>query len=224
MRSAVLVGAAGVGALAFARKTLRNLGATCAERRATLPGDELVPATKSRSTMAVTIDAPPSAVWPWLVQMGCDRAGFYSWDRLDNGGRPSATEIHPEWQTLEIGDRMLCTPNGRYWFQVEQLESERLLVLRSSIDVRTHRPFDPAGPRPRFFVDGVWAFVLEQLPEGKTRLVVRSFGAVQPRLLLGAVNVVFVDPAHFVMQRRQLRNLKRRAEGVRPEPELAAVA
>lgn len=224
MKSAVLVGAAGVGALAFTRKQLRNLGATCAERRATLPGDELVPGAKSRSTMAITIDAPPSAVWPWLVQMGCDRAGFYSWDRLDNGGRPSATEIHPEWQTLEAGDRMLCTPNGRYWFQVERLEPERVLVLRSSIDVRTHKPFDPAGPRPRFFADGVWTFVLEELPDGKTRLVVRSFGAVRPRVLLGATNVVFMDPAHVVMQVLQLRNLKRRAESRLREPVLVAAA
>lgn len=224
MRSAVLVGAAGVGALAFARKRLRNLGATRAERRALLPGDELVPGAKNSSTMAITIDAPPSAVWPWLVQMGCDRAGFYSWDRLDNGGRPSATEINPEWQTVEVGDRMLCTPNGRYWFQVERLEPERLLVLRSSIDIRTHRPFQPAGPRPRSFVDGVWTFVLEDLPDEKTRLVVRSFGIVRPRLLLGAAKMVFMDPAHFVMQVRQLQNLKRRAESPFREPVLVAAA
>jgi hypothetical protein len=76
MRKAVVVAAAGVGVLARARRQLRNLGATRAERRATLPGDEIVPGARGRSTMAVTIDAPPSAVWPWLVQMGCDRAGF----------------------------------------------------------------------------------------------------------------------------------------------------
>ena len=95
MTRAVVPAAAGVGALAFSRRKLRNIGATRAERRSILPGDELVPGASSRSTMAVTIDMPPSDVWPWLVQMGCDRAGFYSWDRLDNGGRPSATEIHP---------------------------------------------------------------------------------------------------------------------------------
>lgn len=223
MRRTVAVGA-GIGALALTRKELRNLGATCAERRVTLPGDEIVAGAKSASTMAITIDAPPSAVWPWLVQMGCDRGGFYSWDRLDNGGRPSATEIHPEWQALDVGDRVLCTPDGRYWFQVERLEPERVLVLRSSIDVRTQKPFDPAGPRPRFFADGVWTFVLEALPDGKTRLVVRSFGAVRPRLLLGAANLVFMDPAHVVMQVRQLQNLKRRAEGPLREPVLVAAA
>jgi hypothetical protein len=172
----------------------------------------------------VTIDAPPSAVWPWLVQMGCDRGGFYSWDRLDNGGRPSATEIHPEWQTLAVGDRVMSTPDGRGWFTVERLERERVLVLRASIDVGGRRPFNGSGPTPRLFSDGVWAFVLDELPEGRTRLVVRAHGVVRPRLLLGAANLVFWDPAHVVMQARQLRNLKRRAETSLPEPELAAAA
>jgi proline iminopeptidase len=218
------MGAAGVCALTCARKELRNLGATRVERWKTLPGDEIVPGAKSASTMAVTIDMPPSAVWPWLVQMGCDRVGFYSWDQLDNGGRPSATEIHPEWQSLEVGDRIVSMPDGSAWFNVERLEPERVLVLRSSIDVRRRRPFDPSGPRPRFFADGVWSFVLSELPEGRTRLVVRSYGIARPRLLLGAVNVVFWDPAHVVMQTRQLRNLKRLVESPLREPVLVAAA
>ena len=224
MRRAVVPAVAGVGALALARKRLRNLGATRAERWARLPGDEVVPEAKGSSTMAITIDAPPADVWPWLVQMGCDRAGFYSWDRLDNGGRPSATEIHPEWQTLGVGDRIVCTPDGRAWFDVEQLEPERALVLRSSLDVRRRTPFDPSGSRPRFFVEGVWTFALHELPEGKTRLVVRSFGIARPRLLFGAVNLVFWDPAHVVMQTRQLRNLKRLVESPLQEPVLVAAA
>jgi proline iminopeptidase len=224
MRKAVVGAALGAAALARARRELRNLGATRVERWKTLPGDEIVPGAKSSSTMAVTIDLPPSEVWPWLVQMGCDRAGFYSWDHLDNGGRPSATEIHPEWQTLAVGDRIVCTPDGQAWFNVERLEPERVLVLRSSIDVRRRTPFDASGPRPRFFVDGVWTFVLHEFPEGRTRLVVRSFGIARPRLLLGAVNLVFWDPAHVVMQTRQLRNLKRLVESPLQEPVLVAAA
>jgi hypothetical protein len=156
--------------------------------------------------------------------MGCDRAGFYSWDRLDNGGRPSATEIHPEWQSLSVGDRVLCTPDWRAWFDVERLEPERVLVLRSSIDFRRGSPFVPGEPRPRFFADGVWTFVLDELPEGKTRLVVRSLGIGGPQLLFGAGNLVFWDPAHVVMQTRQLRNLKRLAEAPLREPVLVAAA
>ena len=224
MKKAVVVAAAGVGVLARARKQLRNLGATRSERRATLPGDEIVAGTRGRSTMAVTIDMPPSEVWPWLVQMGCDRAGFYSWDRLDNGGRPSSTEIHPEWQGLAVGDRVTATPDGHWWFTVDRLEPERVLVLRSSVHIGARKPLDPAAPRPRFFLDGVWTFVLDELPDGKTRLVVRSFGAARPRLLLGAVNLALGDPAHVVMQTRQLHNLKRRAEAPLREPVLVAAA
>ena len=100
----------------------------------------------------MTIDAPPALVWPWLVQMGCDRAGWYSWDRLDNGSVPSAERIHPEWQTLAVGDRLVSTPSGGAWFVVAALEWERFLGLRPSLDWRG-RPFDPAGPRPRGYLD-----------------------------------------------------------------------
>jgi hypothetical protein len=223
MRKAVAVAGGVVGALALARRRLRNLGATGAERDAFLPGDETVPAAKGRSTMAITIDAPPSEVWPWLVQMGCDRAGFYSWDRLDNGGRPSATAIRPEWQGLEVGDRVLCTPGGGWWFTVERLEPEHVLVLRSSIDVGERRQFDPSGPPPRFFSDSIWTFVLREHPDGRTRLLVRSFGVTRPRVL-GLANVAFWDAAHVVMQVRQLRNLKRRAESLQRETVLVAVS
>ena len=223
MRSSVLVGAAVVGTAGISRKRLRNLGATRAERQAALPGDELVAGAKRPSTMAITIDAPPSAVWPWLAQMGCDRAGFYSWDRLDNGGRPSATEIHPEWQALSVGHRMACAPDGRWWFTVERLEPERLLVLRSSIDVGRREPFDPSAVRPRFAIEGVWTFLLGELPDRKTRLVARANGVVRPRLL-AVGNLVFWDPAHAVMQARQLRNLKQRAERIRPQEVVAAAA
>lgn len=223
MKRPLLAGVAGVGAFALFRKRLRNLGATSHERRATLPGDELVPGAKSASTMAITIDAPPSAVWPWLVQMGCDRGGFYSWDRLDNGGRPSATGIHPEWQAVAVGDRVSCTPDGHWWFEVERLEPDRMLVLPSSIDLGRKEPFEPSARRPRFGSDGTWAFVLDELPNGKTRLVVRANGVVRPRML-GAANLLFWDPVHVVMQTRQLHNLKRRAEGARSEQVLAGAA
>ena len=118
---------------------------------------------------------------------------------------------------------MLCTPDGHWWFKVERLEPDRVLVLRSSIDIGRRQPFDPSGARPRFAVDGVWAFVLDELPEGRTRLVVRSNGLVRPRLL-GVANVIFWDPVHVGMQARQLRNLKRRAESMRPGKVLAAAA
>ena len=78
----------------------RRVHAPAAVAQTPFPGAELIPGGRRGATMAVTIDAPPARVWPWLLQMGCDRAGWYSWDRLDNAGRPSAEHIIPEWQTL----------------------------------------------------------------------------------------------------------------------------
>src|SRR5450755_2528007 len=104
-KRALLVGLAAAGGYgALLRPRLRRWRATDAEVAAPYPGAHLVPGGKRGATMATTIDAPPSQVWPWLVQMGCDRAGWYSWDRLDHGGISSQTRIHPEWQHIQVGD------------------------------------------------------------------------------------------------------------------------
>ena len=88
-------------------------GATAAEAVAELPGDTLVPTAQYRATRAITIDAPASAVWPWLVRVGCLRAGFYSDDLLENLTRPSATTIIPEFRHLEVGQLVPMAPPGR---------------------------------------------------------------------------------------------------------------
>jgi proline iminopeptidase len=95
-------------------------GASDEEVREPYPGADLIPGGQRGATMAVTIDAPPSRVWPWLVQMGCDRAGWHSWDRLDNGGVPSAERVHPEWQAWRWGSPGL-NPSGGAWFEVAAL-------------------------------------------------------------------------------------------------------
>jgi proline iminopeptidase len=161
--------------------------------------------------MAVTIDAPPSALWSWLAQMGCDRAGWYSWDRLDNGGVPSAEQIHPEWQEIAVGDRLISTPSGSAWFEVAALEPPHFLALRASFDLRG-RPFEPAGPRPPHYTDSVWCFLLRALPGDRTRLVVSGYADARPRLLQRVLDFVFWEPAHWIMQTRQFANLKRRVE------------
>jgi proline iminopeptidase len=162
--------------------------------------------------MAITLDAPPSRVWPWLAQMGCDRAGWYAWDCLDNGGVPSARRIHQEWQTLSVGDRLASIPSGRAWFEVAAVEPQRFLGLRASLDWRG-RPFDRAGARPRAYIDALWGFQLRAWPEGRTRLVVSSYSSARPRLGQLLADFVFWEPAHWVMQTRQFANLKRRVEG-----------
>lgn len=186
-------------------------GATREEIEAEWPGDHEIPGGRAGATMACTIPAPPSAVWPWLVQMGCDRAGFYSWDRLDNGGRPSATRIHPEWQTLAQGDRIFAVPDRSVWFDVAGLEPERTLVLRSSLSLPRARNFDPRGALPRAYSDSTWAFHLRPAAGGATRLVVRSFSRSRPKPLTRGADLLFWEPAHWLMQRRQFAGLRRRA-------------
>ena len=111
-----LVGGAGLVAAAYAlvlRPRLVRWGASDEEVARRFPGEELIPGGTRAATMAITIEAPPAEVWPWLVQMGCNRAGWYSWDRLDNGGRQSAHELHLEWLDLSVGDRLTAwSPGG----------------------------------------------------------------------------------------------------------------
>lgn len=211
MRVVVLV-VASAAALA-SRAHLRNLGATAEEVSSALGGDELLPDAHTSSTMAITIAAPRWAVWPWLVQMGCRRAGWYSYDRLDNAGMPSAERLEREWQHVAVGDRMPSNPSGRSWFDVAAIEHERLLVLRASLNVPSGRPYDPQAGRPCWFSASTWAFVLERDEAENTRLLVRTRNVARPRLLTSAANLIFWDPAHVVMERRQLLNLRRRAEG-----------
>ncbi|MCF4137235.1 hypothetical protein L1856_11200 [Streptomyces sp. Tue 6430] len=129
------------------RPRMLTRGATREEAARPLPGDDLVPGADSRSTMATTLPAPPSQVWPWLAQMGCDRGGWYSWDRLDNGGRPSVDRLVPRWQGLEPGQRLASVPGGSAWFTVAVLVPERTLVLRADMRLPSGRPFDPSTSR-----------------------------------------------------------------------------
>src|SRR6516165_2776918 len=137
-----IAGAAAAAAVVYAawvRPRLMRWGATDEEAAGPYPGAELVPGGVRSGAMAVTIGAPPDQVWPWLVQMGSDRGGWYSWDRLDNAGRPSATQVHPEWQDLAVGDRL------KFWvpfvgpadsYDVRVLEQGQFLGLYGLTDLQ----------------------------------------------------------------------------------------
>lgn len=209
--AAVAAAAAVVTAyLAVVRPRLLRAGATAAEANGPYPGDGLIPDGTRSGTMAVTIDAPRSRVWAWLVQMGTDRAGWYSWDRLDNFGHASVWTIHPEWQEIFVGDHLAGTPDGSQWWEVAALEPEKFLGLRMSLDLRG-RPFDPAGQRPRYFTDSLWGFELKDVAGGRTRLVVSGYWSFRPKWLQPLLSVLLLEPSHWVMQTRQFTNLKRRA-------------
>jgi hypothetical protein len=166
-----------------------------AEHAWRLPGDDLLPDARAQLTHATAIAAPPADVWPWLVQMGCQRGGWYSWDRLDNGGRRSAEEIVPELQHLAVGDVLPWRPEGADGFQVLRVEPDRALVLRSAA--------------PDF--EGTWAFVLEPLPLGRTRLVTRYRAAYPPSPRM-TLTLSFMAAVHAFMERKQLRTIKHHAE------------
>ena len=197
--------------LAVVRPRLLRAGATPGEANGPYPGDGLIPDGTRSATMAVTIDVPRSRVWPWLVQMGTDRGGWYSWDRLDNFGRTSARSIRPEWQNIAVGDHLAGTPDGSQWWEVAALDPERFLGLRMSLDLRG-RPFDPVGERPRYFTDSLWGFELKDVAGGRTRVIVSGYWSFRPKWLQPVLSILLLEPSHWVMQTRQFENLKRRAE------------
>jgi hypothetical protein len=209
---AVLLGLGGAYAL-WVRPRLLRWGATPDEVLEPFPGSNIVPEGRRGATMAITIDAPASEVWPWLLQMGCGRAGWYSWDRLDNAGSASACRLHPEWQAVSVGQKIDSTPSGDHWFEVAALEPERFFALRAAFTQRG-RQYDATGPRPRSFLDTLWAFQLKTMPGGQTRLVVSGYTAGRPRLITWLSGLLFWEPVHCLMQKRQLTNIKRRAEAL----------
>ncbi len=194
----------------------RTYGSTRAERRQSLPGDDIVARPVVRTDHAVTIDAPPAAVWPWLVQMGWGRGGWYTarWvDRLlfpANG--PSADRVVPELQDIDVGTFIPDgPPRAECGFHVVALEPERALVLRSNSHL-------PISWRDRATLDWTWAFVLTAVDGGRgTRYHFRSRWVSRP-WWLSAVGWLLIVPADFVMSRDMLRGVKARAERHRERP------
>jgi hypothetical protein len=174
-----------------------------------LEGDDLLPDAAAQLTHGVTIRATPEAIWPWLVQMGCRRAGWYSYDFLDNGGIESAREIVAEIQNLKVGDILKATPEGEDGFEVPRIEPPRALVLGGLFDPVSHSQLPFTAARPQRYWHVSWAFVLEPL-DGETRLLVRARAAFSPRERLHAA---WIRPVHHFMERAQLRGLAARVEG-----------
>ena len=181
------------GAVAyFLRRPVLTWGATRYEAAARLPGDELLEDASGIATRAITIDAPASAVWPWIAQMGpSPRAGAYTYDWIENLlglDMHSAEEVLPEFQDPQVGDELAYGANR---MRFERVEPERVLALRSN--------------------DGnwVWSFVLDE-QEGTTRLISRNRFRL-PRLR-DRVGMVPMEPGSLVMERKMLRGIKQRAE------------
>lgn len=191
----------------------RTYGSTAVERAAVLPGDDIIASPSAQTDHAITIDAPTSAIWTWLVQMGWGRGGWYTarWvDRLlfpANG--PSSGVVVPELQDVRVGtfipDGPPETECGLY---VVELQPERALVLRSNSHL-------PMSWRRRASLDWTWSFVLTPTDDGRrTRYHFRSRWATAP-WWFSAVGLLGVVPADFVMSHDHLRGVRSRAEAVR---------
>jgi len=183
------------------------------EKSRRLPGDELIDDPQGRVTYAITIDASPAEIFPWLKQMGCQRAGWYSYDRLDNGGKPSAEWIIPELQQVEVGDYFPATPNDPpgSGFRVTDIKENKYLLLSTFSRLPSMQPVE-AGEQPEKYWRTTWLFFLEPLEKRRTRLIVRNNLGYKPRWVGIPANLMIL-PIHFIMQRRQLLNIKERAEG-----------
>jgi hypothetical protein len=177
-------------------------GATDAEVAAAMPGDTLVPDPSFNATRAITIQASPELVWPWIVQLGAGRAGFYSYDLLDNAARPSADEILPEFQETRVGDwvPMASKVTEATAFKVEALEPDRWLLWG--------KPHSS------------WAWTLSRLEGGGTRLVTRLRERYPWRSAPGAalLTVVLFEFGDFPMMRKLLLGIRGRAEALAAQP------
>jgi hypothetical protein len=217
-----------------ARAAFRTWGLDASEATRLLPGDEIVTDAEAIDTRGIDIDAPPEKVWPWLVQMGYGRAGWYSYDQLDMN-QPSADHIVPELQALGVGDIVPTHPGGGFEVRViepgealvlyadrklidEQAAAARHTLAEASVNIRATGKYLDASMRGDF--QASWAFVLEPRPEGRTRLIERFRGHMD--LPVEAGPAAQVAPAIagkallfglFVMVRRQMLGIRDRAEG-----------
>jgi hypothetical protein len=201
---------AAAGGYAVLYRLGQTWGATVQEQRQALAGDELLPEATALTTHAITIAAPAQEVWPWLVQMGWGRAGWYTYRWVDRllfpANGPSSTRILPEHQRLQVGDRVPDgPPEADCWFTVEQLEPERLLVLRSTRHL-------PASWRQRgLAMEWIWSWHLHEPTPGSTRLIQRNRMRLHPRWFERGFLATIV-PADFIVARSHLQGLQRRAQ------------
>jgi hypothetical protein len=210
MGATAALGAMGLGAAYYRRfrSWQRRWGATDEELQRTFPGDELAPEADLVEMRVITVKATPATIWPWLVQIGQGRAGFYSFDWLENLAglkMKNARGINPDWQHLQVGDILPVEPSGK-GFKVSLIEPERALVLGGRqgqagvLEAFTQRA-------PVFS----WAFILVPLDSERTRLISRFRGQSQPSPWI-KLSDVLVEPLDFLMTRRMLLGIKQRAE------------
>lgn len=179
--------------LSFIRPRQVRWGATDEEVTLILPGDEIVRQPSFNATRAVTIQTRPQRVWPWLLQLGSRRAGWYSLDWIDNAGIHSAERIIPEFQRMDIGDFVPMTPDGKNGMWVKDCETNRYMLWWDKKSTST------------------WLWWLEPIGENQTRLITR----LRVRYSWTSIWLLYYllqDVGDIVMMRKCMLGIKRRAE------------
>jgi hypothetical protein len=201
-----ILGGASLGVyLRFIRPWQLRWGATDEEVARAIPGDDVVKQPTFNATRAVTIQARPEEIWPWLVQIGIKRAGWYSYDWIDNLGIPSAERILPEWQHVAVGDLIPISPDGRVGQWVKAFEPNQWMLW-----------WDNKG-------DVTWYWGLYPQDDSSTRLITRvriHYRWTKPSILLNLP----LDVGDIVMMRKCLLGIKRRAEMLAAERTREATA
>jgi hypothetical protein len=170
-------------------------GATDEEVARTMPGDDIVASPTFNATRAISIQAAPEEIWPWIVQMGLGRAGWYSYDWIDNLGRSSSRDVIANYQLPQPGDLVPVSPDGKHGFHVKSLDRHKWLLW-----------WDRRG-------DVTWAWGLYPQAGGPTRLVTRirmRYDWKSPKILF----LLAVDAGDIIMMRKCLQGIKERAESV----------
>lgn len=194
-------------------------GASDEEASQYLPGDDLVVLPQLQATHAITIDAPPAAVWPWLVQMGQGRGGLYSYDWPENLlglNIHSVNRVLPEHQNLKVGDVIPLEPGGT-GPPVVAIDPCRALVLGGTLnaDPGPHRsPFTLKDTKPNASLSVSWVFVLKPIDAQTTRLIERFRLDWTRGLKYTLPNRMILEPVSFIMERKMLLGIKQRAESL----------
>jgi len=165
-----------------------------------LAGDKIVPNAKYADTDHINIEAPVSIVWRYLMQLGCDRAGWYSIDWLDHGGVPSIDHLVNDWEDRKVGERLSATPKQDSFFEVYEVEHEKHFVIGGEAE-KMGGPFKTS-----------WAFVLEPIGEDATHLITRAKMELSPKWMEWIMGEIFYPPVHGLMEAVQLKTIKRYAE------------
>ena len=184
----------------FHRRQHLRWGATDVEVAGRMPGDELVPRASFAATRAITIGASPEEVWPWIVQMGYRRAGFYTYALLDNAGYESADTVLEEYQHPQAGDWMPMAS------KVSETTAFRVAAFATDEWLLWSKP------------DSTWSWTLTALPGGRTRLVTRLKQRYQWESPgMAAFTLVLLELGDFPMMRRMLTGIRERAERLAEE-------